>query len=166
MLLRDFLLVSKPEFKSKLIIALFDDAGEFRVESRSAHSLSVRAVRKRQRERYSMVRAVDKQNAEKGQEDKDQGKMPWAVGLAPHLLERQTWPPVGADLAFYLRTVIVDSLDWTERESRTGDEEEVEGTGSMADAIVLEEAEWRLGFAIRDLPVGSGKEKWMDPLCE
>jgi hypothetical protein len=92
--------------------------------------------------------------------------MPWAVGLAPHLLERQTWPPVGADLAFYLRTVIVDSLDWTERETTKNGVEGVEGGGSMADAMVLEEAEWRLGFAIKDLPVGTGKEKWMDPLCK
>ena len=158
-LLRDFLLVTKPEFKSKLIVALFDDAGEFRVESSSAHSLSVRAVRKRMRETYG-GRKVDQQR-----EDKDQGsKMPWAVGLAPHLLERQTWPPVGADLAFYLRTVIMDSLDRAERLSEKDEEEE--GGGDGTEAIVLEEAEWRLGFAIKDLPVGSGKEKWMDPLCK
>jgi len=161
-LLRDFLLVSKPEFKSKLIIALFDDAGEFRVSSSSAHSLSVRAVRQRMRElRHGMGHRVDKQ---RGEEDKD--KMPWAVGLAPHLLERQTWPPVGADLAFYLRTVIVDSLDWTGRESKKDDNGEAKGMGTMTEAIVLEEAEWRLGFAIKDLPVGNGKEKWMDPLCK
>jgi hypothetical protein len=163
-LLRDFLLVSKPDFKSKLIIALFDDAGGFEVESSSAHSLSVRAVRKRQLERYGTGRNVEKQGREGG--ERDQGsKIPWAVGLAPHLLERETWPPVGADLAFYLRTVIVDSLDWTERESRKGDEEEV-GKRSMTNAIVLEEAEWRLGFAIKDLSMGSGKDKWMDPLCK
>jgi len=164
-LLRDFLLVSKPEFKSKLIIALFDDAGEFRVSSSSAHSLSVRAVRQRMRElRHGMGHRVDKQ---RGEEDKDQGsKMPWAVGLAPHLLERQTWPPVGSDLAFYLRTVIVDSLDWNGRENKKDDNGEVKGEGTMTKAIVLEEAEWRLGFAIKELAVGSGKEKWMDPLCK
>lgn len=159
-LLRDFMLVSKPDFKSKLMAALFDDAGEFGAERSSAHSLSVRAVRKRQLERYTLDRTVDKQG--KGNEQKDESGMPWAVGLAYHLMERETWPPVGADLAFHLRTVIVDSLNRTKHESRKGDEEV---KGSMLDTIILEEAEWRLGFAIKDLPVGSGKEKWMDPLC-
>ena len=28
-------------------------------------------------------------------------------GLSPNLLDRETWPPVGADLSFFLRTVIV-----------------------------------------------------------
>ena len=86
-------------------------------------------------------------------------KNPWAVGLAYHLLERETWPPVGA------RTVIVDSLDWTEHENRKSDEEGLEGRGSLAAAAVLEEAEWRFGFAIRDLSEGSGKDRWTDPLC-
>jgi hypothetical protein len=163
-LLRDFLLVSKPEFKSKLIIALFDDSGEFRVSSSSAHSLSVRAVRQRMGElRHSMGHRVDKQ---RGKEDRDQGrKMPWAVGLAPHLLERQTWPPVGADLAFYLRTVIVDSLDWNRSVNKKDENGEAKGNGTTTETIVLEEAEWRLGFAIKDLVVESGKEKWMNPLC-
>jgi hypothetical protein len=57
-----------------------------------------------------------------------ESKNPWAVGLVPHLLERETWPPVGADLAFYLRTVIVDSLDWNGPESRKDDEEGRETT--------------------------------------
>jgi hypothetical protein len=59
----------------------------------------------------------------------------------------------------------MDSLDQTERQSKK-DDEEVEGGGNTREAIVLEEAEWRLGFAIKDLPVESGKEKWMDPLCK
>ena len=161
-LLRDFLLVSKPEFKSKLIVALFEDGGEFGAEGSSAHSLSVRAVRKRQRERHGMARKEDKHSAKDKNQD---SKNPWAVGLAHHLLERETWPPVGADLAFYLRTVIVDSLDWTEHKNRKSDEEGLEGRGSLAAAVVLEEAEWRLGFAIKDLPEGSGKDRWTDPLC-
>jgi hypothetical protein len=49
-----------------------------------------------------------------------------------------------------------------ERSRKQKDEEE----GGETNAIVLEEAKWRLGFAIKDLPVGSGKEKWMDPLCK
>ena len=37
--------------------------------------------------------------------------------------------------------------------------------GGEKTSRVLQEAEYRLGFAIRDLPVGTGKEKWLDPLC-
>ena len=61
----------------------------------------------------------------------------------------------GADLSFLLRTVIVDSLD----------EGRLVGGGNGRN-VVLEEAEWRLGFAIRDLPVGVGRDRWLNPTCE
>jgi hypothetical protein len=93
------------------------------------------------------------------EEAESENKIPWAVGLAPHLFERETWPPGGADLSFFLRTVIVDSLDWRDNRSK---DDETEGD----DTVVLEEAEWRLGFAIKDLPVGKRGEKWLNPLCE
>ena len=169
-LLRNFLLVANPEFKARLVSALFDDAGEFGEgeDGSSARSLSIRALRKRRRETDAGP-VPGEGGKKKGENGKR--KMPWAVGLAPHLLERQTWPPVGADLSFFLRTVIVDSLDRGERE---GTSEEFREAGNKkeetdewrADNVVHEEAEWRLGFAIRDLPVGTGKEKWLDPLCE
>jgi hypothetical protein len=77
------------------------------------------------------------------------------MGLSPNLLERETWPPVGADLSFFLRTVIVDSLD---KPKETED-------GKVEREQVVDEAGWRLGFAIRDLPTGAGRDKWLDPLC-
>ena len=80
----------------------------------------------------------------------------WAVGLASALTDRESWPPGGADLSFLLRTVIVDSL---ERHVRGGEEAERQRK-------VWEEAEWRLGFAIRDLPVGAGRDRWLDPTCK
>ena len=87
----------------------------------------------------------------------------WAVGLARHLLERESHDlPSGLvwrSTVSYLRTVIVDSLDWTEHENRKCDEEGLEGRGSVAATVVPEEAEWRLGFAIKDLPEGSGKDR-------
>ncbi|KAF4620414.1 hypothetical protein D9613_000179 [Agrocybe pediades] len=132
LILRSFLLLSLPSFKSRMLSALFSDAGEFGSE-KSAHSLSInRRSKKSIKERTQ----------------------PWAVGLSLDLLERETWPPVGSDLSFFLRTVIVDSLksrpDIIEDQKRD---------------LVLEEAAWRLGFAIRDLPTGSGRDKWLDPLC-
>ncbi|KAJ3508339.1 hypothetical protein NLJ89_g5811 [Agrocybe chaxingu] len=136
-LLRSYLLLAAPSFKSRLLNALFSDAGEYEVDI-TPHSMSLRLLR-----RHPGKRPKEKE-----------GKQPWAVGLSPNLLERETWPPVGADLSFFLRTVIVDSLD-------QGKETE-DGTFERED--VVEEAEWRLGFAIRDLPTGAGKDKWLDPL--
>jgi hypothetical protein len=51
-----------------------------------------------------------------------------------------------------LRRVIVDSLDDTQR-------------GHKLPKQVVNDASWRLGFAIRDLPVGSGRDRWLNPLC-
>ncbi len=168
-LMKNFLLVAKPEFKTRLVAALFDDAGEFVTGGSSAHAMSVRAVRRRQKEGYGMdvVEQSKRRRRKQGQEDdrnkleepESENKIPWAVGLAPHLFERETWPPGGADLSFFLRTVIVDSLDWRDNRSK---DDETEGD----DTVVLEEAEWRLGFAIKDLPVGKRGEKWLSPLCE
>lgn len=135
-LLRSYLLVASPAFKSRLLGALFSDAGEYGVDA-TAHSMTIQSLRRRP-----------------GKKFKD-SKQPWAVGLSPHLLERETWPPVGADLSFFLRTVIVDSLD-------PGKETDM---GGVTREQVVAEAEWRLGFAIRDLPTGSGRDKWLDPLC-
>ena len=139
-LLRSYLLIAEPSFKSRLLNALFSDAGMNEVDV-TAHSMTIQSLRHRQGKSTS-------------RQSKD-SKQPWAVGLSPHLLERETWPPVGADLSFFLRTVIVDSLD-------KGKENE-EGKFERED--VIEEAGWRLGFAIRDLPTGPGRDKWLDPLC-
>ncbi|KIM78944.1 hypothetical protein PILCRDRAFT_10863, partial [Piloderma croceum F 1598] len=91
----------------------------------------------------------------------------WAVGLAPALTDRESWPPGGADLSFLLRTVIVDSLDEGRLEGddrgEDGDVDEKGNLGGSGRNVVLEEAEWRLGFAIRDLPVGAGRDRWLNP---
>ena len=135
-LLRSYLLVAAPSFKSRLLAALFSDAGEYEVEQ-SPHSMSIRSLRQKSSKKLK------------------ESKQPWAVGLSPNLLDRETWPPVGADLSFFLRTVIVDSLE-------KGKETEEEIAGRKQ---VTEEAGWRLGFAIRDLPTGPGRDKWLNPLC-
>ncbi|KJA27578.1 hypothetical protein HYPSUDRAFT_62653 [Hypholoma sublateritium FD-334 SS-4] len=135
-LLRSYLLVASPAFKSRLLSALFSDAGEYGVDA-TAHSMTIQSLRRRPGKKIK------------------EGKQPWAVGLSPHLLERETWPPVGADLSFFLRTVIVDSLDPAKETD----------SGKVEREQVVAEAEWRLGFAIRDLPTGSGRNKWLDPLC-
>ena len=135
-LLRSYLLLTAPSFKSRLLAALFSDAGEYEIDT-EPHGMSIRSLRRRPNSKKAGTAS----------------QQPWAVGLSPSLLERETWPPVGADLSFFLRTVIVDSF-----------EREGEDFGIGGKAQVIEEAGWRLGFAIRDLPVGPGRDKWLNPL--
>jgi hypothetical protein len=151
-LLRSYILLTSHAFKSRLAAALFSDSGEYDVHS---DEVDIRA-RARQ---LKFNRDQDKSPAN---EDRL-----WAVGLAPALTDRECWPPGGADLSFLLRTVIVDSLDEGRLDQSDGEESENEnemrgGSGS----VVLGEAEWRLGFAIRDLPVGAGRDRWLNPTCE
>ncbi|KAK0455463.1 gamma-tubulin complex, DGRIP91/SPC98 component protein [Desarmillaria tabescens] len=125
-LLQSYLLLGSPQFKSRLAAALFSDNENYDAQARNP--MSLQALRIRRRNRSSRV---DMQNSA------------WAVGLAPSLLDREMWPPVGADLSFFLRTVIVDSFE----------------------SGLLEEVDNRLGFAIRDLPTGRGRDRWLNPLC-
>ncbi|KAJ3560581.1 hypothetical protein NP233_g10743 [Leucocoprinus birnbaumii] len=130
-LLRDFLLITSSSFKLKLSFALFSDKEDYEIDNKN-RTLSLQTLRQR------------KQITESTQ--------PWAVGLSSALLEREIWPPVGADLSFFLRTVIVDSLEY------------LQGGNDLPKQVVTD-ASWRLGFAIRDLPTGTGRDKWLNPLC-
>jgi hypothetical protein len=85
----------------------------------------------------------------------------WAVGLGLGLAERDSWPPGGSDLSYYLRTVIVDSL---ESLVKLADGQFVDSSEGRRQIFV--EAEYRLGFAIRDLLAGSGRERWLNPSCQ
>ncbi|KAF8070027.1 gamma-tubulin complex, DGRIP91/SPC98 component protein [Lyophyllum atratum] len=146
-LLRSYLLLTAPPFKSRLAAALFSDQGDCDYDhDHTPRAMSIRSLRRKTSSKKANA------NAGGGGAERSQ---PWAVGLAPSLLEREMWPPVGADLSFFLRTVIVDSFE---------NEKWGEGGGEKARSRVLEEAEYRLGFAIRDLPVGSGRDKWLNPL--
>lgn len=138
-LLRSYILLTSPAFKSRLAAALFSNSGEFDIDHDP-----------RSRARNSRRQGQDKANSEQT----------WAVGLAPALTDRESWPPGGADLSFLLRTVIVDSLDLGRG---TGEEEKESGEFGVG---VWEEAEYRLGFAIRDLPVGPGRDRWLNPTCK
>lgn len=131
-LLRDFLLLTSTPFKLRLSTALFSDKEDYEID-RKDRTISLQILRTRKQVNEST--------------------QPWAVGLASALLEREIWPPVGADLSFFLRTVIVDSLEYPE------------GKGNPSKQVVGD-ASWRLGFAIRDLPTGPGRDKWLNPLCE
>lgn len=138
-LLRSHMLLTSHSFKSRLSAALFSDA-----EDRASHSVQL----------YNLLRYKSK-----GTTLPDQfhtGR--WPVGLAPLLVTRDSWPPGGSELSFLLRTVIVDS--------QQNNSPRVESTISDSDGAhrVMGEAEFRLGFAIRELS-GRGHERWLDPLC-
>ncbi|KAH9176655.1 Spc98 family-domain-containing protein [Lactarius sanguifluus] len=120
-LLRSYHLLTLPAFTSRLQAALFSDSDDWDFEGST-----VRAMAK------SMHSKSKKPAVSKGSDAQ------WAVGLGFGLAERDSWPPGGSDLSYYLRTC----------QSR-----------------IFAEAEFRLGFAIRDLPAGSGRERWLNPSC-
>ncbi|GJE94900.1 gamma-tubulin complex component [Phanerochaete sordida] len=139
-LLRSYLLLTSPSFKSRLRAALFTDSPEADIEGMGARSMAVRA---------RVLRSSKKHGVEPSSDT-------WVIGLAPALTEGNSWPPGGSDLSFYLRRVIIDALKADYMPPDKHDEEDREKDS------LLEEAEWRLGFAIRDLPVAS-RARWLNP---
>ena len=160
-LLRDYLLLDSTPFTARLRGALFSEIDAYQpighgTRARTRARLGIkepRDIRFEQEDLEKMRHAV-----EAGEND---GEVPkWGVGLGLGLSERGVWPPGGAELGFALRRVIVDSL------ADERDERSAEGEGENDDRegfTVRREAEWRLGFAIRDLPVGEGREEWLNP---
>lgn len=141
-LLRSYLLLASHGYKSRLIGALFSDSDDCKETSEVQLFLSRPTL------------------TSKPNESED--TRIWPVGLASTLLQRDTWPPVGTDLSFLLRTVIVDSL-----ELRMDTDDSVNpDQASRSRRRIMEEAEFRLGFAIRDLPADTGREKWLNPSSE
>ena len=139
-LLRSHMLLTSHSFKSRLSAALFSDS-----EDRASHSVQL----------YNLLRYKSKGTMLPDQSHTGR----WPVGLAPLLVTRDSWPPGGSELSFLLRTVIVDS--------QQNNPPSAEGTASDSDGAhrVIGEAEFRLGFAIRELS-GRGQERWLDPLCK
>ncbi|KAF9268640.1 hypothetical protein L218DRAFT_969958 [Marasmius fiardii PR-910] len=129
-LMKSYMLLTSPSFKARLSAALFSDSLEFTVSEQSRQIFSLGSHRRASRRSETIKDKV------------------WAVGLAPALLERDIWPPIGADLSFFLRRVIFDSFD-------AGD------GGEDVRQKAVEEVESRLGFAIRG---SEGNEDWSDPL--
>lgn len=147
-LLRSHVLLTSQAFKSRLTAALFCDAPEPPEYDVSAHAIAARASHSRSLSRGSTGRDASIHPSDS-----------WVIGLSPSLTEG-LWPPAGADLGYYLRTVIIDSLDIDHPERELSEHGPHMSDGQ---AQIFEEAEWRLGFALRDLPTGSGQAKWLDP---
>ncbi|RPD78227.1 hypothetical protein L226DRAFT_558242 [Lentinus tigrinus ALCF2SS1-7] len=175
-LLRSYILIAAHPFKSRLQDALFYDAEDVDaavVGSRTYAASEARENARRERQRtrtesgrsHSRSRAASGANQVMQAEKVEEKKMRRAIGLSPSLIIGDKWPPLGSDLNFLLRTVIVDALE----EGRTHRTEEDEERGAEDEVVaaqkrIAEEAGWRLGFAIRDLPMGTGREKWLNPL--
>ncbi|KIK67495.1 hypothetical protein GYMLUDRAFT_37627 [Collybiopsis luxurians FD-317 M1] len=127
-LLRSYMLLMSPSFRTRLSAALFSDTGDFDADVKSSHRLSLG----------------------RGSQPAELRRQTWAVGLAPALLQKATWPPMDTDLSFFLRTVILDSFEVdSNEETRRSRAEEIEN---------------RLGFAVRDLSTEPGQDAWMNPL--
>ena len=145
-LLRSYLLLTSHSFKTRLGSALFCDAPEPLSTEPSARTMAVRASRSFSRRRTPKLTTQS-----------------WVIGLAPTLTDGSSWPPGGSDLSFYLRTVIIDSLEADYHHGGMGHNDGEAGLKEKSQ--IWEEAEWRLGFAIRDLPVGS-RARWLNPRSE
>jgi hypothetical protein len=144
-LLRSYLLLTSDSFKSRLATALFSDSEECDADDQHAKLPFGLSPLK-----PPMLT------------DADELTRTWVIGLAPALTQRETWPPGGADLSFLLRTVIVDSLELSHAH---GPSHHLSGQCSGRERV-YEEAEFRLGFAVRDLPVDAGRKRWLNPLCQ
>jgi len=83
-LLRSHMLLTSPSFKSRLIAALFSDTDDREVVAGGGKSFTL------SRQRSRSASGVTQH-----------GTSRWAVGLAPFLTERGTWPPGGSDLSFF-----------------------------------------------------------------
>jgi hypothetical protein len=138
-ILRSYLLLTSDAFHGRLRTALFSDS------PKPSTPMGAGSLRRR---RFRIG----------GESDMGTNTRPtWVIGLATGLVENETWPPGGSDLSFYLRTVIVDTIPLSAAEAL-----KIRGEGVEQ---VWREAENRVGFALRELPVHTGKEKWLNPLA-
>ncbi|KAI6113213.1 Spc98 family-domain-containing protein [Pisolithus croceorrhizus] len=137
-LLRSHMLLTSHTFKSRLGEALFSDT----YEKEDSAVKTFDSLLHQQQTAHASALPSNKR----------------AVGLALALTARDSWPPGGSDLSFLLRTVIVDAQEYGRRRNRW--------PKSSPEGVLnaLDEAEFRLGFAVRDLPVGTGRERWLNPL--
>ena len=138
-LLRSHMLLTSHSFKSRLSAALFSDAEDRETDSVQLYNLL----------RYKWKATTLPDQSHTGR---------WPIGLAPLLVTRDSWPPGGSELSFLLRTVIVDSQ---QNSPQSADSTDSDLNGAHR---VMAEAEFRLGFAIREL-TGRGHDRWLDPLC-
>ncbi|KAI0702946.1 Spc98 family-domain-containing protein [Cerioporus squamosus] len=174
-LLRGYILITAHQFKSRLQAALFYDAEDVDAAVVGSRTYAASEARENARRERQMATTASGQNGSHGRsangatqdargnkESAKEKKMRRAIGLSPSLIIGDKWPPLGSDLNFLLRTVIVDALE-EGRAYREEDDEELDEVAAAQNRIV-EEAGWRLGFAIRDLPLATGREKWLNPL--
>lgn len=83
----------------------------------------------------------------------DQGQ--WGAGLGIGMSERSKWPPGGSELAFTLRSTLLDGDKAIDEDNERGE--------------VWSEVENRVSFAIRELPeesIDGKRAKWMNPQGE
>ncbi|PVF92172.1 hypothetical protein CPB86DRAFT_791428 [Serendipita vermifera] len=158
LLLRSFVFLASQRFTLRLRNALFTES--------DAYQPVGRGTRARTRARLGIRDARDKAAEAEEFAEREDGTVSgakWGVGLGLGLSERGTWPPGGAELGVALRRVIVDSLDEMDQLDEPRRTNPPWREKMKSDGTVLKEAEWRLGFAIRDLPVNEGREEWLDP---
>lgn len=154
-LLRYFVLLESQSFTYRLRGALFSESEEYQPIGRG--------TRARTRAKLGIKDARDIEAEAEDLQARESAK--WGIGLGLGLSERGIWPPGGVELGFALRRVIIDSLEeiWEkEKQHKHAASHSVSSIHRWSESVV-KEAEWRLGFAIRDLPVNEGREEWLNP---
>ena len=149
-LLKRFLLMGDYRFAANLREALFDETDDPQPVGQG----------KRARTR-AKLKLDDKRDRGVASSGKD-----WGIGLSLGLSEREEWPPGGSELSISLRQVIVDALNINVDALSWDDDKSENGMDDLA--MVNQEAEWRMGFLLRDVEDidNSGRAKWMNPMGE
>ncbi|KIM23387.1 hypothetical protein M408DRAFT_77699 [Serendipita vermifera MAFF 305830] len=155
-LLHSFALLGSQSFTYRLRGALFTESDGYQPVGRGTRA------RTRAKLGIKDARDVAAEAEEIGGPEGVASAAKWGIGLGLGLSERGVWPPGGAELGFALRRVIVDTLDEMVDPDAESDESLFHKKG-LPCGTVVKEAEWRLGFAIRDLPVDEGREEWLNP---
>lgn len=156
-LLHHFVLLDSQRFTYRLRGALFSESEAYQPIGRGT----------RARTRAKLGIKDERDMAAEAEEIEANAPAQWGIGLGLGLSERGIWPPGGAELGFALRRVIVDSLEEIKAEEEDIQNRNISdprklGMNKWSEEVV-KEAEWRLGFAIRDLPVNEGREDWLNP---
>ena len=138
--LRSFFLAGDIGFTERVCGALFG-----KEEAGAGEALG---MGRRARTRARMGLNLDAQHGypqQPGERDADKGD--WGIGLGLGLSERNQWPPGGAELAYALRTTLLN-------------DDTRDGKGPVWQGI-----EDRVSFAVKDLPQANDgrKPRWMDP---
>lgn len=163
-LLRSYMLITADAFKRRLTSALFAESDEY--DSDPANFVA--------RVRNRTMRGHENIRHPRANDTNYMRNRICVVGLAYGLTDRDEWPPRDSDFSFYLSSVVQDSLEYVRAANNTKKRMDIsidamnekgKNVIQLGNDEFWNEAESRIGFAIRDLPASENKENWKNPTC-